>query len=72
MRWQDLKDIFRNQGFLPLHVEILSDPMTGRLKGCGLVRVKNKETADKAIKAINGLVIDGRPMNVRLDKFLHY
>lgn len=69
LRWQDLKDIFRNHGFLPLHVEILMEQGTGRSRGCGIVRFENRETADKAIAALNGTEIGGRSLVLRMDKF---
>ncbi|KAJ3099877.1 hypothetical protein HDU97_002706 [Phlyctochytrium planicorne] len=68
-RWQDLKDLFRPHGLNPIHADILSEPGTGRSKGCGVVRFAAREEADRAVQNLNGTNVAGRNIVVRLDKF---
>lgn len=69
LRWQDLKDIFRENGFTPMHAEVLIDGPSGRSKGVGVVRLGSRELAEKAIVVLNGMEVSGRNITVRLDKF---
>jgi RNA recognition motif-containing protein len=46
-----------------LSVRIITDRETGRSRGFGFVEVSD-ESADQAIAAMNGYVLDGRPLNV--------
>ncbi|KAJ3217950.1 hypothetical protein HDU67_006978 [Dinochytrium kinnereticum] len=68
-RWQDLKDLFRPHGLNPIHADILSEPGTGRSKGCGIVRFAAREEAERAVANANGTNVAGRNIIVRLDKF---
>jgi RNA recognition motif-containing protein len=67
-RWQDLKDVIRNEGFTVSHVEVLQEP-SGRSKGCGIARFQSRDMADNAIKALDGLVVHGRNISCRLDRY---
>ena len=67
-RWQDLKDLIRNEGFTASHVEVLLDS-SGRSKGCGVARFQSRELADCAIKGLDGIEVSGRNISVRLDKY---
>ncbi|KAJ3299898.1 hypothetical protein HDU76_006202 [Blyttiomyces sp. JEL0837] len=68
-RWQDLKDLFRPHGLNPIHADIMTEPGTGRSKGCGVVRFATREEAEKAVATVNGNNVAGRNVVVRLDKF---
>ncbi|KAJ1567303.1 hypothetical protein HK405_006441 [Cladochytrium tenue] len=68
-RWQELKDLFRPAGLNPIHADVLTEPGTGRSKGCGIVRFSTREEADRAVEALNGTIVGGRNIVVRLDKF---
>ncbi|KAJ3099600.1 hypothetical protein HDU96_010671 [Phlyctochytrium bullatum] len=68
-RWQDLKDLFRPHGLNPIHADILSEPGTGRSKGCGIVRFAARDEAERAVQYVNGANVAGRNVVVRLDKF---
>ncbi|PKN28230.1 MAG: RNA-binding protein [Deltaproteobacteria bacterium HGW-Deltaproteobacteria-21] len=59
----DLKALFTEFGELE-SVKIISDRGTGQSKGFGFVDMPNNSDADKAIKALNGKVIDGRNIKV--------
>ncbi|KAI8916755.1 hypothetical protein DFJ77DRAFT_353679 [Powellomyces hirtus] len=68
-RWQDLKDLFRPLGLNPIHADVISDPSTGRSKGCGVVRFQTPDEAERAVQEVNGMEFNGRNVMVRLDKF---
>lgn len=40
----------------------------GKSKGCGTVRFDAPETAEKACRLMNGIKINGREIDVRLDR----
>lgn len=67
MRWQQLKDIFRDAGDVvradvPLHSD-------GKSKGMGTVMFERAEDAERAIEEWSGKTIEGRVVDVRYDKF---
>ncbi|KAJ3148434.1 hypothetical protein HDU89_004765 [Geranomyces variabilis] len=68
-RWQDLKDIFRAIGLNPIHADVMVDNATGRSKGFGIVRFQTPEEAQRAVDEVNGTELQGRNVNVRLDKY---
>ena len=43
---------------------VVTDRSTGRSKGFGFVEMPNQEEAQKAVDALNGQVLDGRPIRV--------
>ena len=43
---------------------VVTDSMNGRSKGFGFVEMPNREEAQKAIDALNGQELDGRPIRV--------
>lgn len=40
----------------------------GKSKGCGTVRYDAPETAEKACRLMNGIKINGREIDVRIDR----
>lgn len=50
------------------HVEVLMDS-SGRSKGCGIARFQSRESADSAIRALDGMEVSGRNISVRMDKY---
>lgn len=67
MRWQDLKDIFRDSGNV-IRADVPVHP-DGKSKGMGTVLFEDPQDADRAIQDFNGKTIDGRVVDCRLDKF---
>lgn len=63
--WQDLKDHFRQCGDVE-HVEVMETP-DGRKKGFGTVRFSSTAEAEAAISSLNGIELQGRALEVRLD-----
>ncbi|HUA57197.1 MAG TPA: RNA-binding protein [Verrucomicrobiae bacterium] len=43
---------------------IMTDRETGRSRGFAFVEMENEADADRAIQALNGYAMDGRPLNV--------
>ncbi|KAL9087259.1 MAG: hypothetical protein Q9165_006753 [Trypethelium subeluteriae] len=68
--WQDLKDLFRqaaHQGsVIRADVHVAPD---GRPKGSGIVAFESPEDARNAIMQFNGYEWQGRPLEVREDRF---
>lgn len=63
--WQDLKERFRHIGevrFAAIRTE------NGRSKGCGVVRFSTPEDARKAVNMMNLYRLEGREIEVRLDR----
>ncbi|CAG8906364.1 unnamed protein product [Penicillium egyptiacum] len=68
--WQDLKDLFRSaaqQGAV-IRADVHTDP-TGRPKGSGIVAFESPDDARNAIAQFNGYDWQGRPLEVREDRF---
>jgi len=59
----DLKTMFSEFGELE-SVKVISDRETGRSKGFGFVEMPSNSDADRAIKALNGKVIEGKNIKV--------
>jgi len=66
--WQDLKDKFRRCGNV-IRADVLQGP-DGRSKGSGTVLFETKFEAKKAIQMFDSKDFQGRPIAVRLDKFV--
>jgi len=66
--WQDLKDKFRRCGNV-IRADIMQG-QDGRSKGSGTVLFETKFEAKKAIQMFDNKEFQGRPISVRLDKFV--
>ena len=65
LNWQDLKDKFRCVGDVR-YAEIKQKD--GKSMGCGIVRFGSKDEAQKAIQLFDRTRVDGREIEVRLDR----
>ncbi|XP_053318527.1 myelin expression factor 2 isoform X2 [Spea bombifrons] len=65
LTWQKLKEKFNQCGRV-VFAEIKME--NGKSKGCGTVRFDLPETAEKACRLMNGIKINGREIDVRLDR----
>nr|XP_061791095.1 heterogeneous nuclear ribonucleoprotein M-like [Nerophis lumbriciformis] len=63
--WKMLKDTFNACGMVQ-YADIKTD--NGKSKGCGVVRFDNPETADRACRTMNGYRLNGREIDVRMDR----
>lgn len=59
----DLRDMFSQHGEVE-SAEVISDRETGRSRGFGFVAMTSDEATAKAIEALNGHDLDGRPLVV--------
>uniref|UniRef100_A0A669C2W9 Myelin expression factor 2 n=1 Tax=Oreochromis niloticus TaxID=8128 RepID=A0A669C2W9_ORENI len=65
LTWQKLKDKFSHCGQV-MFAEIKME--NGKSKGCGTVRFDSPESAEKACRMMNGTKINGREVDVRIDR----
>ncbi len=61
----DLQDAFAAHGTV-LETNLMMDRMTGRPRGFGFVTMSTPEEAQKAIEAMHGAQLDGRPLTVNI------
>jgi cold-inducible RNA-binding protein len=61
----DLQDAFAAHGTV-LETNLMMDRMTGRPRGFGFVTMSTPEEAQKAIDALHGAQLDGRPLTVNI------
>ncbi|XP_035666225.1 myelin expression factor 2-like isoform X2 [Branchiostoma floridae] len=66
MKWQDIKDLFRDKVGEVTYVEMFTD-MDGKSRGCGIVEFKDKDVAKKAVDNLHKHQINGRNIIVRED-----
>jgi len=65
MNWQDLKDKFRCVGDVR-YADVKQKE--GKSMGCGIVRFNSKEDAKKAIELFDRTRVEGREIEVRMDR----
>ncbi|XP_078283653.1 myelin expression factor 2 [Rhinoraja longicauda] len=65
LNWQKLKEKFNQCGHV-MFAEIKME--NGKSKGCGTVRFDCPEVAEKACRLMNGTKINGREIDVRMDR----
>uniref|UniRef100_A0A3Q1F7W8 Myelin expression factor 2 n=1 Tax=Acanthochromis polyacanthus TaxID=80966 RepID=A0A3Q1F7W8_9TELE len=65
LTWQKLKEKFSHCGQV-MFAEIKME--NGKSKGCGTVRFDSAESAEKACRMMNGTKINGREVDVRIDR----
>ena len=63
MAENDLRQMFEAFGTVE-NVKIIKDRFSGRSKGFGFVEMPNNSEADKAIKALNGNMIEKKTIKV--------
>jgi RNA recognition motif-containing protein len=60
---QQLNELFSQQGVVS-SAKVITDKFTGQSRGFGFVEMSTTEEAKKAISALNGTQMDGRPLTV--------
>jgi cold-inducible RNA-binding protein len=63
----DLEALFAPHGTL-LSTQLMTDRVTGRSRGWGLVEMGSDEQALAAVAALNGKTVGGRPLRVEVAK----
>jgi RNA recognition motif-containing protein len=61
----DLQDAFSAHGTV-MEANLMMDRATGRPRGFGFVTMSSDEEAQKAVEAMNGQSLDGRPLTVNI------
>ncbi|HTJ00140.1 MAG TPA: RNA-binding protein [Dongiaceae bacterium] len=61
----DLQDAFAAHGTV-VETNLMMDRVTGRPRGFGFVTMSTPEEAQKAISAMHGAQLDGRPLTVNI------
>jgi len=61
----DLQDAFAAHGTV-VEATLMMDRMSGRSRGFAFVTMSTPEEAQKAIEAMNGSQLDGRPLTVNI------
>ena len=64
MKWQDVKDLFRDHVGESSYVELFSDEK-GKPRGCGILEFNSSDMAQKAIRKLNKTDIKGRKILVQ-------
>jgi len=60
---QQLSELFAQQGTVS-SAKVITDKFTGQSRGFGFVEMSTPDEAKKAISALNGTKMDGRPLTV--------
>uniref|UniRef100_H3DDK8 Heterogeneous nuclear ribonucleoprotein M n=1 Tax=Tetraodon nigroviridis TaxID=99883 RepID=H3DDK8_TETNG len=63
--WKNLKDTFNAYGMVQ-YADIKME--NGKSKGCGVVRFDSPETAERVCQTMNGYRLNGREIDVRIDR----
>ena len=64
---EDLRDLFTPYGEV-VSANVITDRQTGRPRGFGFVEMGQSEDAKKAIEALDGTEVKGRPLTVNVAK----
>merc|ERR1712142_496201 len=64
--WQQIKDKFRDSGHV-VRADIKTDDQ-GKSRGYGTVEFETSDAAQRAVSMFNGMRMDGREIEVRLDR----
>lgn len=62
----DLENLFLSHGYAVAGTRIVMDRETGNSRGFGFVDLANANEMDEAIDVINGMVLEGRTLVVRV------
>ena len=64
---EDLRDYFEDYGEVT-SAKVITDKFTNRSRGFGFVEMPDDASAEKAIKELNGAMVDGRSISVTVAK----
>ena len=60
---EELKKLFSPYGIVA-SVNVILDKLTNKSRGFAFIRMQNNAGAQKAMRELNGAMIDGRPLSV--------
>ncbi len=61
---EGLSRLFVQASLTPEEVHIITDRMTGRSRGFGFVQLADESAVEAAVRALDGIELDGRPLTV--------
>ena len=64
---EDLREYFEDYGEVT-SAKVITDKFTNRSRGFGFVEMTDDAAAEKAIKELNGAMVDGRSISVTVAK----
>ena len=64
-RENEVQDLFRGHGLSPVEVYVSVDRSSGKSRGYAFVSLPSRDDAARAIGALHGSIVDGRPLVVR-------
>ena len=59
----DLRGLFKDFGTVS-SAKVITDKLSNQSRGFGFVEISDDNVAQKAIKELNGVMVDGRPIKV--------
>jgi cold-inducible RNA-binding protein len=65
---EDIRKAFELAGYPPFKVKLIYDRITGESRGFGFVEMANADEAQDAIAAVDGIIVHGRKLSVRVAK----
>ena len=65
---EDVEKALKDKGINAVAVRVVTDKFTGRSKGFGFAEFASEEETNKAIDALNGQELGGRPLQVNRAK----
>ena len=60
---EDLKKLFSSYG--EVSIRVIMDKQTNRSRGFAFVGIRDKQAAEKAVRELNGVSLDGRTIKVK-------
>ncbi|MFZ5479885.1 MAG: RNA recognition motif domain-containing protein, partial [Myxococcota bacterium] len=63
---EEVRDVFTRDGREVVSVNLIIDRETGRPRGFGFVEMKDEAQAEAAVQAMDGFMLDGRPLKVNI------
>ena len=63
---EEVRSVFALDGREVVSVNLITDRETGRPRGFGFVEMANEEQAEATVQALDGHMLDGRPLKVNI------
>lgn len=63
---EEVRQVFAQDGREVVSVNLITDRETGRPRGFGFVEMQSEAQAEAAVQALDGFMMDGRPLKVNI------